>query len=170
LAANPFTSLFPWQTTTLTATSAGTGGDLSFNWYYNNVIVSNTGISRMVNFDQTGNYQVEVYERWPSDLVCTSRSAIVTITANDTARLIIYPNPNHGQFRISYYNPSGIHDLQVITIYDAKGAMVYRKRLTPSGIYTLIDIGMIPGASGFYSVVISDNRGKRLTVGKVIVK
>jgi hypothetical protein len=124
----------------------------------------------MVNFDQTGNYQVEVYERWPSDLVCTSRSAIVTITANDTARLIIYPNPNHGQFRISYYNPSGIHDLQVITIYGAKGAMVYRKRLTPSGIYTLIDIGMIPGASGFYSVVISDNRGKRLTVGKVIVK
>jgi hypothetical protein len=170
LAAFPVTSLFPWQTTTLTATSAGTGGDLSFNWYYNNMVVPNRGNSRMVNFNQLGNYQVQVSERWPSDLVCTNRSAIVAITANDTAKLIIYPNPNYGQFRISYYNPSGVHDLQVITIYDSKGAMVYRKRLTPAGIYTLVDISMIPGTSGFYSVIVSNEKGKRLAIGKVIVQ
>src|SRR4030095_4059229 len=170
LGATPFTSLVPWQTTTLTATSAGTGGDLSFNWYYNNVTVPNVRGNRTVNFDQIGNYQVQASERWPSDLVCTNRSAIVAITANDTSRLIIYPNTNQGQFRISYYNPSGVHDLQVVTIYDSKGAMVYRKRLTPTGIYTLVDISMIPGTGGFYSVIVSNEKGKRLAIGKVIVQ
>jgi len=168
LAAAPFTSLFPWQSTTLTATPIGSGGVLSTVWIYNNSIVPNTGNTRQVNFDQIGTYQVRIQERWPSDLVCSNWSNII-IKAQDTARLIIYPNPNNGQFKISYYNPSGVNNLQVATVYDSKGAMVYRKGFNVTGIYTLVDINMVPMPAGFYSVVISDTKGERIAVGKLIV-
>jgi hypothetical protein len=170
LKASPLTSLFPWQTTTLTATSISTVGDLSFTWYYNNLIVQNAGNSRIVNFNQIGTYQVQISERWPSDLVCPNRSDVVIISAQDKARIIIYPNPSNGQFRISYYNPSGVNDLQVVTIYDSKGAKIYRKQFVLTGIYSLVDISKVPIPGGFYSVVISDTKGNRLTVGKVIVQ
>jgi hypothetical protein len=169
LKASPFTSLYPWQTTTLTAASVTTGGVSSFEWYYNNNIIPAAVNSRTVNFDQRGNYQVQINERWPSDLVCSNRSNIVVISANDSARLIIYPNPNNGQFKISYYNPAGVNDLEIVTIYDSKGAMIHRKQFNLTGIYTLIDMKMVPMPGAFYSVVISDLQGNRLAVEKMVV-
>jgi hypothetical protein len=170
LMASPFTSLFPWQTTTLTATPVVSGGQkLPLTWYYNNVVMSAGNNSRIVSFNQTGTYQVQVSERWPGDLVCSNRSNIVIITAKTERKLVIYPNPNDGQFRISYYNPAGINDLEVVTVYDAKGARVYRARFTLTGIYASIDISRLSLSAGFYSVVISEASGKRLTVGKLIV-
>jgi len=169
LTASPITSLFPWQSTTLSATPVSSGGVLSATWLYNNAIVSNIGSTRPVNFDQLGTYQVRIQERWPSDLVCFNQSDIVTITARAGKELIIYPNPNNGQFKISYYNSDGVSDLKVVTVYDAKGAKVHNARFTITGVYASLGINIIPAAAGFYSVVISDDNGQRLAVGKMIV-
>ena len=168
LIAAPFTSLLPWQSTILSATPVASGGILSTTWLYNYAIVPNTGNTRTVNFDQLGTYQVRIRERWPSDFVCSNQSGIDIISATGTS-LFIYPNPNDGHFKISYYNSGGASNLQTVTVYDSKGARVYNARFTITGVYALLNIDLTTTAAGFYSVVMADGNGQRLGVEKIIV-
>ena len=105
LTAAPLTTLLPGQTTTMTATpSSSTGGTITTTWTLGTSTIPVTGNNLLVNVSDLGAYQVAIRETWPSNLFCSSLSPVVTITANVSDRLFIFPSPNDGNFSVSYYN------------------------------------------------------------------
>jgi hypothetical protein len=170
------TSLLPGQSATLTATpSASTGGTLSTAWLFNTNTVANTGNTRIVNIEQVGNYQVNIQEVFapdvnnPNSITCANQSQVVSITAEVSNRLFIFPSPNDGQFTVSYYNGSSGSSQRSVTIFDAHGAKVYHAKFSVSGAYTLLPINIRTASRGIYFVVIGDPSGKRIAKGNVVV-
>lgn len=170
LSAAPLTSLTPGQTTTVTAApSASTGGTVTVNWTYNTNAITVSGNNLLVDVTGLGAYQAAISETWPSTLSCSAQSPVVTITANVSDKLFIFPSPNDGNFSVSYYNSSNSSVLREITVFDSKGSRVFDKRFTISGPYTIIPVNLIRASRGIYYVVVSDANGKRLIDGKVHV-
>lgn len=170
LAASPLTSLTPGLSTTLTATpSQSVGGVVSITWFKNETQISVSGNTLAVDVTGLGNYQVRIEEAWPDGNVCVNESQTVAITGEPSTSLFIYPSPNNGQFKVSYYNSAGGSAKQTVIVYDAKGAKVYHKLFTFSGPYQLHDIDLRGKAKGVYFVVIGDANGKKIIDGKVLV-
>jgi hypothetical protein len=71
---------------------------------------------------------------------------------------------------VSYYNSSNTSTKRNISIYDTKGALVYKKEFAITGFYTLLPVNLPAASRGDYFVTIFDGEGKRLVVGKVHVK
>lgn len=109
-------------------------------------------------------------ETFPSGLQCSNTSATITISASESDKLFIYPTPNNGTFNVSYYNSSNTNTKRNISIYDAKGAVVYKKEFAITGFYTLLPVNLQAASRGDHFVIIFDAEGKRLAVGKVHVK
>jgi hypothetical protein len=164
-------SLLPGKISTLTATpSAGTGGTLTTNWFFNGTGITNPGNTRDVNVEQVGDYQVRIQETWPSTLVCSNQSPVVTITATPSDHLFIFPSPNDGRFTVSYFNNGGTSTKRRIAIFDSKGSLVYDQQFNITGAYTLINIDLRTDNTGIYYVVVGDASGKKLATGKVHVR
>jgi hypothetical protein len=170
------TSLLPGQTATLTATpSASTGGTLSTTWTFNSNTVPNTGNTRIVNIEQVGDYQVNIQEVFapdannPNSITCANQSQVVTITAEASSRLFIFPSPNDGNFTVAYYNSGEGNTQRSVTIFDAHGARIYNAKFNVTGAYTLLPINIQTAARGIYFVVIGDASGKRIAKGNVVV-
>lgn len=160
------TALLPGQVSVLTATANPAAGVI-YTWYKDGVVLNGvTGTSYTVDVTSLGSYQVKITN---ADN-CTNESAVVTVSASPSSRLFIYPNPNNGQFTVSYYNSLGTTTQQIITIYDAHGAKVYNQKLAVSGPYQLHPINLKAVARGVYLVVIGDINGKRLAEGKVLIQ
>ena len=171
LSASPLNSLQPGQTTSLTATPSGsTGGALTTTWLFNNNVIANNGNTRVINVEQIGSYQVTIQEAWPGSLVCSNLSQIVTIDAPASPKLFIFPSPNDGRFTVSYYNPSSASVSRTITIYDSRGSLIFNRKFTISGSYTLIPIDLRPANGGVYYVIIGDQNGKKIIDGKLLVQ
>lgn len=164
-------SLLPGKTSTLTATpSASTGGTVTTNWLFNGNPITNPGNTRVVNVEFVGNYQVGIQETWPSTLVCSNLSPVVTITATPSDKLFIFPSPNDGRFTVSYYNNGGASTKRTIVIFDSKGSTVFNGQFNITGAYTLIHIDLQRANTGIYYVVVGDVNGKKLATGKVHVR
>ena len=171
LSAQPLTTLLPGQTTTLTATpSSSTGGVIATQWNFAGQPSSTlSGNSVNVTVANMGTYQVFITEAWPSGLLCSGASPIVSISATPSDKLFIYPSPNDGSFNLAYYYGQSGTTSRQINIYDTKGALVFQQRFTISGAYTLLPIELPSAAAGLYLVVVGDASGNKLTSGKVIV-
>jgi hypothetical protein len=171
LAAAPLTSLLPGQQTTLTATpSATTGGIITTQWTYNGQVVTPLNNTYTATVNGLGDYQASIRETWPSGLFCSAISQVVTITANVSSRLFIYPSPNDGNFTVSYYNTGGGNTSRQLVIYDAKGAVIFKRGFPISGPYTLLPVDLSAAARGIYFVVVGDAAGNKLIEGKVHVR
>jgi Peptidase family M1 domain/Secretion system C-terminal sorting domain len=171
LSAAPFTTLLPAQTTIITATTiSSNAGSITTNWFYNTAPLSVTANTYPVAINQVGNYYATIKETFPSGLQCSNTSATVTITATESDKLFIFPTPNDGTFNVSYYNSNNTSTKRNISIYDAKGALVYKKEFAITGFYTLLPVNLKAASRGDYFVIIFDGDGKRLAVGKVHVK
>ncbi len=170
LVAAPFTTLLPAQTTILTATtSASNGGIISTSWFYNAVALSVTGNTYPVSINEIGNYYAIVKETYPSSLQCNSTTATLAITASESNQLFIFPTPNNGTFKVSYYNSSITSTKRSIAVYDEKGAQVYKKEFDITGAYSTQNVQLKRPSAGIYVVVIFDINGKKLVEGKVLV-
>ena len=172
LTAAPYTSLLPGQSTTLTAQpSSSTGGVIATNWTLDNqALTTSTPNSYTAAITDLGTYQVGIRETWPSGLFCSALSQTVTITANVSNRLFIFPSPNDGNFTVSYYYSGSSASTRVLNIYDGKGAKVYQKAFSISGPYTLLPVDLRNAARGIYYVVVGDASGNKLIEGKVHVR
>lgn len=177
LTAAPLTSLLPGQTTTLTATpSASTGGSIRVSWYFNGNLFTNTGNTYSADVSNLGPYQVKIAEVWPNPggmgggLACTSESPVVTITANVSDRLFIFPSPNDGNFSVSYYNAGLTNTQRRIRVMDSKGSVVFDQLFAISGPYTIIPVNLTRASRGLYYVVVGDAAGQKLADGKVHVR
>lgn len=166
----PFTTILPGQTTLLTATtSTATGGTLSTNWFYNAAPLAVSGNTYTVSANQVGSYYTTVKETFTGGLQCTTTSATVVITVAESNKLFISPSPNSGKFKVTFYNSSNTNSKQNITVYDTKGALVFKKEYAVNGFYTSLDVVMPEASSGNYFVIIFDKDGTKLAEGKVQV-
>jgi hypothetical protein len=160
------TSIVPGETSTLTATiTPGSDPNVVAIWTKDGDVFTVTGNSFPVTVTNMGSYQVEVTD----DNGCTNESAVVTITGKASASLYVYPSPTTGQFTVSYYNTGGANTKQSVTIYDAKGAKVYRKEFTFSGFYELHSIDLSRQQRGIYIIVVGNASGEKIAEGKVLI-
>ncbi|RYE21594.1 MAG: T9SS type A sorting domain-containing protein [Sphingobacteriales bacterium] len=162
LSAAPYTRLFPGLQTTLTA---GATNAASYAWFKNGVLqTSATGSSLVVDIDDLGDYSVTVSAVGG----CSKSSAIVSISDSAVARLFIYPNPNNGQFQVSYHNEPLAK--QVLTIFDSKGAKVFSKTYDLATTYQRMPVDLRRNRAGVYSIVLTDKNGKKIATGSVLIQ
>lgn len=161
LTAAPYTKLFPGLTTTLTANATNAA---SYAWFKNGSPLAATGSTLSVNIDELGDYSVTVTAAGG----CSNSSAIVSISDSAIARLFIYPNPNSGQFQVSYHNAP--NSRQVLTIYDSKGARVFSKTYDLTATYQRMAVDMRRNRGGVYKVLLSDRNGKKIATGSVVIQ
>lgn len=167
LAAAPLTQLLPGQTTTITAAINPAPTGFIISWFRNDVELPGvTGTTYVADVTGIGNYKVKIVNATTG---CNNESAVLPITAQQSERLFVFPSPNDGQFRVSYYNSGGASSQQAITVYDAHGAQVYSAKMPVSGQYTLHNIDLRGKATGVYIVVIGDASGKKLAQEKVVI-
>lgn len=169
LSATPANvSLTPGKTIELKASVSPASG-YTFIWKKNGSIISNTANNLIVGLSDIGSYTVEAIDATDN---CNGISSAVKVKDSVTKKLFIYPNPNNGQFNISYYNgnTTASGKLQTVTVFDSHGAKVFRKAYPVTIDYNLQNI-KIPGlASGVYMVVIHENNGDNLFTEKVLIK
>jgi hypothetical protein len=166
VSANPFTSIYPGQTTTLSAAVSPNAG-ANYTWFRDGVVVPGaTANTLVVDVDGLGVYKVTV-----ADVNgCSSTSSTIEIkeAANDI--LFIYPSPNTGQFQVRYYSELGTTQFpRTVNVYDGKGTRVFTKAYSINSPYTRIDVDLKNQAKGLYSVELTDYNGNRIKTGRVLV-
>ena len=171
LSASPLSILLPGQSTTLTATpSSSTGSTVSYKWFKDVTEFINSSNTFVADISKLGAYQVKIQESWADGTTCFNESNIVIIAAKSSPKLFIFPSPNDGRFKVAYYNSDGNSSTRTVSVFDTKGARVYNATFPIMGPYTLLNIDLTPASSGIYMVVVGDNKGNKLVVGKVMVR
>lgn len=169
LTATPAnTSLLPGRTVTLKARVSPSG--FSFIWRKNGVVISNTSDSLKVGVEEIGSYTVEATD---ANGYCNRTSAAVVVKDSVTNNIYVYPNPNDGLFTVSSYtsiNNTNQLKKQNVTVYDSRGALVYKKTYDINQGYNLLSVPMKNVASGTYFVVLNDAYNNRIGVTRVFVK
>ena len=160
LTASPGNKLFPGRTTTITANTTG-----FTTWTRNGNVTTANGNSIIVGTDSLG-----LYTAVATIGSCTSLPASITISDSASNNLFIYSNPNNGRFTVAYNNPGGNFTTQILSVYNSAGALVYTKSYAVLQPYQLLDVDMRKNAAGVYYVVLSDASGKRVKVGKVVIR
>ncbi len=162
ISASPYTALYPGLSTTLTANATNAS---SFVWFKNGSVVPGANSSTLnVTIAEIGAYTVEVAGAGG----CSNLSAPISIRDSATARLYVYPNPNHGQFNVSFYN--GANTKSIVTVYDNKGAKVFSKQYNLVIAYQLMQVDIRRYSKGVYRVVVSDERYKKIGTASVVVQ
>lgn len=166
LSAAPYTKLFPGLVTTLTAT-VNPPGSYAYAWRKNGVAIPGaTATLTGIDLDDLGSYTVTVTNT--SGLACSNTSNALMIADSVSAKLFVYPNPTDGDFQIRFYttNASG----HTVSIFDAKGSVVFRKVYTLNVPYQQMDVDIRQHGPGMYTVVLNDKSGKKLAVRQIIVR
>jgi hypothetical protein len=166
LSPAPYSKLFPGLTTTLTA-SVNPPGGVSYVWLKNGVAIPGaTSGTLPVTLDGLGTYSVTITAAGG----CTNTSNVVTISDSASSRVFVLPNPNNGQFQVSYYNAAQSGSTAMLTIFDSKGARVFSKSYIINIPYQRMDVDLKKGGKGIYRILITDRTGKKLAVGSVLIQ
>lgn len=164
LSASPYTSLYPGLTTTLTATVTPSTGAI-ISWYKNgNLLPGVSSTSLIINVSGIGSYVAKA----AIGTGCVGQSAPLEIGALPKDNVFIFPSPNNGHFNVSYYNAAA-SGVQILTIYDARGALVFNKSYVIANAYELMKVDMVGAARGIYLVVVRDGKGGNMATGKVFI-
>lgn len=165
VTAAPSNVVMPGQTISLSATSNPSVS--TYTWYYNgNVINGQSGSNITIGENQIGNYYAAVTD----GNGCNNTSAIVNVRDTILNYTFIYPNPNKGQFQVRFEGVPYNGQARTITMYDAKGARVYRKAYRVSSSYEVMDVNVPQFSRGIYTLVLSDASGETLATGKVVIQ
>jgi hypothetical protein len=172
LSVAPYKNLFPGLVTTLTATATTTAipSTINYAWFKNNTSITNSGNTLPVSINNPvtnlGDYRVTITD----GNGCISQSQVITIADSANSRLFIYPNPNDGQFTITYHNPGSTSGKQGIIIYSSKGELVYSKEFPVTVAYQLLSIDLRRNGAGIYIVMLTDGNGKKIKTAEVLVR
>ena len=170
LTATPAnTSLLPGRSVTLRATVTPSAG-FTFVWRKNGVIIPNTTDSLVVTVEDVGAYTVEAAD---AGGFCNRTSDELIVRDSITNTIFIWPNPNDGNFTVSYYNY--IRNVNQsrnnsITIFDVRGARIYNKTYTVNQGYNLMKVNLRGVAAGPYIVVLRDGYGNKIAAERIFVQ
>jgi subtilisin-like proprotein convertase family protein len=165
LSAAPTTKLLPGLTTALSVTADPAAA--SYVWYKNDLeLTSATTANLNVTSDDLGTYKVTV-----TDINgCINTSNLLDITDSVSGKLFVFPNPNKGQFRVSYHSLAGNVLSRTLIAYNAQGALVFNKTYTVTKPYDKMDVDFRGMGKGVYIISLLDSSGKRIAIGKVVIQ
>ncbi|MGC4101782.1 reprolysin-like metallopeptidase [Ferruginibacter sp.] len=162
------TDLQAGQTATITAATTPATG-LNIAWYKDNVLIPGaTSNTYTVSVNNLGVYKVVVTDQATG--TCINQSNLITMAALPSNKLFVFPNPNDGQFKVTYYNSPGTTTTQGITVYDRMGRKVYDNVFPVTQEYQLHQIDLRRFSKGLYFVVLRDASGKKIKSAEVFVK
>lgn len=165
--SSPEVNILPGQSILITASIQPVATGFDIRWYKNDVLIPGvTGTTYLVDSVEVGEYQAKIVNQTTG---CNNESNKLVIGASASERLFIFPNPNNGQFTLSYFNSAGTATQQIVRIYDDHGGLVYTARISVAGPYTLYTVHLQPAARGVYLVVVGDASGKRMAKEKVLI-
>ncbi len=166
ITASPYTRLYPGLVTTLTA-NVTPPGTYNYTWYKNNVVVPGATSATLtgIDLDDLGNYTVTVTNT--SGLPCSNTSPVLAIADSAITKLFILPNPNNGSFAVVYH--SSVATTYTLNIYDAKGALVFKRAYAIGAPYQRMDVDIRKHGRGTYHILLSGSNGKRLAAGTAVV-
>ena len=168
--AAPMVKLTPGRTTTITGSSNPPAAANGYSWRLNGAGIAGTGNSQTVNINQLGTYQATV-----TDVNgCVNKSNELTITAEGSDRLWIYPNPTAGVFQVRLYYSGERAEKRVVTLYNSIGQAVDSKEFvlvagTPAYLQMNFDLGGAT-AKGPYVVKVANLYNGRVVSGIVMVQ
>jgi len=137
-----------------------------YQWFKNGVAIAGaTGNSlNGLTVDDQGTYRV----RYTDPNGCISTSADLVVSATPTDFVFIYPNPNDGLFHVRFYN--AINETATISIFDAKGALAFRRVVTTGNPYTDITVDLAGrNASGVYTVEVRGDGGRLIGAKQLFI-
>jgi hypothetical protein len=142
---------------------------LSFAWYLNGALIPGAVSNSLIaTVNSLGSYRVVV-----SSGTGNCQSVLKEITALPSSDLFIFPNPNDGIFKVSYYTAGATASnvtKQSITIYDALGRRVHNKEYEVRQAYQLHQIDMRSSGGGVYFIVLREANGNKIKTGRVVVQ
>jgi len=165
ISADPSNIIFPNGFITLNATS--TPASSVYTWYNNGTVVSGQ-TSNTITVDGTG---IGTYIASMIDANgCKNSSNSIIVRDTIINYTFIYPNPNRGHFQVRFEGVPYNGYARFITLYDAKGARVFRKPYTVTASYEVMDVNVEKLSTGVYELVLSDVIGTTLAVGRVVIR
>jgi hypothetical protein len=120
----------------------------TYQWFLNNNLIANTN-SQTIYIHQNGKYFVKV----DSTNGCSNSSDPLNVTVFYNDHILIYPNPNNGNFTINFIELSGIKN---IDIYDMEGKLL--NSFSTSDDMINIDFQQL-FSSGMYLLKIQTDQG-----------
>lgn len=159
--------LQPGQQSQITANIMPDPAGFNITWYRNDAVIGGVnGTTYTADVKTLGNYKVAIVNPTTG---CNNESGILTIGAEASSRLFVYPSPNNGQFTVSYYTSSWNGQRQTIAVYSTSGTQVYAATMNLTGPYTLHGVNLSGHASGVYYVVIGDGNGQKIAETKIMI-
>ncbi|MCX8020492.1 MAG: T9SS type A sorting domain-containing protein [Chitinophagaceae bacterium] len=164
-------ALLPNQTATITGSSSPAPNTTTPNWVWtrNGVVIPGANTNSVsANIDQLGVYQATV-----TDINgCRNTSNELTIDAEVSDKLWIYPNPTTGQFQIRLYYPKTTSEKRRIQVFNASGEEVMSRDIMLSLItsphYQRFDIDLSFHPAGTYLVRVIDLYSGKAAQGFIV--
>jgi len=97
--------------------------------------------------------------------ICTIQPLSIDEQEDAISDLVIYPNPNNGNFNIQFTSTSG-NEIKV-NLHDVRGREIYAKSFTNNGLFNE-NLQLDTVQSGVYLVTVQD--GSRKVVKKIVVQ
>ncbi len=167
--AAPDVSLAPSQTTTISGSSTPAAAAGGWSWTLNGSALPGTGNTQTADVDGMGVYQATV-----TDINgCVSSSNELTIGAEATDRLWIYPNPTEGMFQVRLYYDSDVAEKRIVSIYNVLGQIIMSKQFTlvdNTAPYLRMDFDLRHVARGTYAVKVAHQYTGKVVSGLVVVQ
>ncbi len=168
-------AITPGQQTIITGTSNPAASATGWSWTLNGAVVppppatpSNTS-SISVGIDGLGVYQATATTATTG---CTNTSNLLTIGAEASDRLWIYPNPNNGNFQIRLFYDGNAAERRRIRIYNSQGALVAQKEfdlVQGSPSYAKMEFQLPKLAAGTYVAKVSGLNSESIISGLFVV-
>jgi len=165
--AAPTVSLTPGRTTTITGTSSPAAA--TWTWSLNGGTIGGTSNTQTVNIDGLGNYAATVRDVNG----CVNTSNVLTIGAEASDKLWIYPNPTSGAFQIRYYHAGDMNEKRIISVYNTAGQLVATQTFNltfTSAPYLRMDVDLSGAARGTYVVKVPHEYSGKIVSGLVLVQ
>lgn len=150
------------QTGLLLTSSSSTGNQ----WYYNGTLISGE-TNQTYNVYLNGTYTVDV-----TISGCTSEISSAVVISDvgmdeilDSNNFYIYPNPNEGNFNISFY--SSIKSDYTIELFNALGQSVYKEKLIDFTAVYNKNLTIAEYGKGIYTISLKNSKNQ--TIRKIIV-
>ncbi len=168
--SSPDLSITPGQTTTITATSSPAAATAnSWSWTLDGSSLTGTTNTRVVGIDGLGTYQATV-----TDINgCVNSSNSLTIGAEASDRLWIYPNPSEGAFQVRLYYAGPVTEKRVVSIFKSNGQLVGSKEFTLDNVtspYLRMDFDLGSLAAGTYVVKVHNTYTNKVVSGLVVIQ
>jgi hypothetical protein len=154
--------LLPTQFLTITAVVNPGGG--TFVWRKNgNIIAGATGNQLTgLTVDDVGSYTCTYTLNG-----CSTTSAVLVVSAQQSGNIYVYPNPNFGQFEVRFYNQ--VNEAVTLTVFNVLGQSIYQKQFTTSTPYSHIEVNLGSISQGSYLVALINSSNQIVGAKWIIV-